>query len=67
MTEKVKQLEDELETVDWYIRWERQGKTAKQILCEFDDLTRDKTRMQVELEEKDEKHQNEIEEWLEKV
>ena len=46
LRDKVKQLEDELESVDWYIKWERMGKTPRQFILEMDEMVAENVKLQ---------------------
>ena len=64
---KVEQLKIELETIDWHIKFERDGRTPKEILKDYDELVVDNREKQQELDRKDMEHEAEVEKWKKKI
>ena len=67
LKQKVEQLQDELESVNWYIAWELRGKSPEMILLELDQTIREKKQLQLEIEHNEVKHLQEIDKWEEKL
>jgi len=56
-----------LETIDWHIKFERDGRTPKEILKDYDDLVADNREKQQELDRKEMEHESEVEKWKKKI